>query len=112
MGSLKTLILLHLRERYPKYVHGGAIERLAMELQHKASNGGRRARELEKEGLIEKRYNDKHEVEYRAVPIDDIETDKSAWEAIIRINSAIHKIDLPPPFTIEKAAQNNQKELF
>lgn len=49
------------------FVNGGEIERLALEAGYKASNASRRLRELENEGIIEKRGNYKGHVEYRYV---------------------------------------------
>lgn len=67
--SLKNRILNYF-ERYDQinpgvWQNGGEIERLAMGLHFKASNAGRRCRELVTEGYLERRENDKGSVEYR-----------------------------------------------
>lgn len=67
--SLKNQIHNHLYLQYQNnpevFVNGGELERLGMDLGYKASNASRRCRELEKEGGIEKRENEKGSVEYR-----------------------------------------------
>lgn len=65
--SLKREILKLARYEYPNWVHGGRFEKLAFELNFKPSNASRRARELEKASIFEKRYNEKRQVEYRLV---------------------------------------------
>jgi hypothetical protein len=66
--SLKSKLFTHLVEKYPAWVHGGSLERYAMELGFMASNASRRCREMAKSGTIEHRYNERHEVEYRFIP--------------------------------------------
>ncbi len=55
-----------------EWVHGGAIENLAMEAGYKASNASRRCRELVAEGKIERKENEKGHVMYRLVPDSDV----------------------------------------
>lgn len=67
--SLKSRILNYF-ERYDeknpgRWQNGGEIERLAMDIGFKASNAGRRCRELCVEGYIERRENPNGSVEYR-----------------------------------------------
>lgn len=62
--SLKTEIRFFVYQEYPDFVNGGRIERLASDLRYKASNASRRARELEREGIFERRLN-RGSVEYR-----------------------------------------------
>lgn len=52
--SLKKRILEYLRKGND-WVNGGTLERLAESSGYKASNASRRARELENEGLIERK---------------------------------------------------------
>jgi DNA-binding MarR family transcriptional regulator len=52
--SLKQRILEYLRKG-DEWVNGGTLERLAESVGYKASNASRRARELENEGLIERK---------------------------------------------------------
>ena len=62
--SLKVLLSLYLKERYPNYVNGSELEQCAITQGHKASTGSRRCRELADEGTFERRMNGKS-VEYR-----------------------------------------------
>ena len=62
--SLKTSIRYLVYQEFPEWVNGGRIERLAMELNYKASNSSRRARELTNENIFERRIN-RGSVEYR-----------------------------------------------
>jgi len=62
--SLKTEIRYLVYSEFPNFVNGGRAERLAMELGFKSSNASRRCRELENEGIFERRIN-KGSVEYR-----------------------------------------------
>ena len=66
--SLSTEIVKLLERSYPKIIHSGEIERFAMDMGYKASNSGRRCRELEVAGKIEVFYNSKHEAQYRYKP--------------------------------------------
>lgn len=65
--SLKNQILEYLQKQYPKVVHSGEIERFAMGLGFKASNGTRRCRELVGLGLITRSLNEKREAMYQAI---------------------------------------------
>lgn len=47
-----------------QWIHGGEVEKLAMQLGYKASNGGRTARKLEENGVLKKKFNDKGHVLY------------------------------------------------
>lgn len=51
-----------------EFTNGGEFERLAMDLGFKPSNASRRLRELENEGFLEVRYNEKRCAEYRYKP--------------------------------------------
>jgi hypothetical protein len=62
--SLKVLLSLYLKEKYPNFVNGGELEQFAITQGHKASTGSRRCRELADEGTFERRMNGKS-VEYR-----------------------------------------------
>lgn len=66
--SLKDRIYRYLVEWHncqpDKFINGGEIERLALEIGYKASNASRRCRELCDEGKIQKRFNN-GTVEYR-----------------------------------------------
>lgn len=65
MSSLKSKILNYLEGK--DFVHSGEIERFGLELGKKASNAGRRCRELENEGKIIKQLNSKGEVLYKII---------------------------------------------
>jgi len=62
--SLKVLLSLYLKEKYPSFINGGELEQFAVTQGHKASTGSRRCRELADEGTLERRMNGKS-VEYR-----------------------------------------------
>ena len=62
--SLKVLLSLYLKEKYPAWINGGELEQFAITQFYKASNGSRRCRELADEGTFERRMNGKS-VEYR-----------------------------------------------
>ena len=49
--SLSNRILNYIRKQYPDWVNGGTLERLSLEAGYKASNGSRRAREMESGNL-------------------------------------------------------------
>lgn len=53
------------------FVNGGEIEKLAMGIGYKASNASRRLRELENDGVIERRINN-GSVEYRISLHEDL----------------------------------------
>ena len=69
--SLKARILEYLRQRPFTWINGGEIEDYVSTLfdsdgvKYKASNASRRLRELEDEGTLERRLNEKRCVEYR-----------------------------------------------
>jgi len=63
--SLRHKIVIFCREQYPHWINGGQLEKLGMELGYKASNSSRRGRELVKNGILERRLNERHCVEYR-----------------------------------------------
>lgn len=88
--SLRARIMLYIKEKYPRLVHGGELERLGMDLGYKASNAGRRCRELEEEGKIMAIYNGRREVMYQ-------------WIA------PKTRVELPPARMPEV---NNQSKLF
>ena len=62
--SLKVLLSLYLKEKYPTWINGGELETFSITQGYKASNGSRRCRELADEGTFERRMNGKS-VEYR-----------------------------------------------
>lgn len=51
-------------EKQPGWVHSGEIERLALGAGYKASNSGRRCREMQNEGIIDRKL-EKGSVLYR-----------------------------------------------
>lgn len=64
--SLKAKITEYLRQEYPRVVHKGEMGKLAiLEWGYENENMGRRCRELENEGVIEKIPNAKGEAQYR-----------------------------------------------
>ena len=71
--SLKQQILSYLKEQYPAYVHKGVIGKKAvLEWGYENENAGRRCRELENAGVIEKDPNS-YEAIYRYVPQKEVE---------------------------------------
>jgi len=69
--SLKSQLLEQLKRSYPKWLNGGEGERFALDNGFKASNAGRRLRELAKAGTIERRINEGGSVEYQYRPLPD-----------------------------------------
>ena len=64
-NSLKNYVLQFIKGKYPEWVNGGEVERLALDEKYKASNASRRLRELHNEGRLERRINpDNKSVEY------------------------------------------------
>lgn len=55
MESLKQMLLIFLEGKY-RPIHSGEIERFAASQGYKASNGGRRMRELVNEGKVKPVY--------------------------------------------------------
>lgn len=125
MNSLKTQILIHLRAQYPRWTHKGEILRLAMLEWTNKSGGhyesetaGRRCRDLEGDDkLIEKKENEKHEVMYRAIPIEKVAESppKKIREDFVDVFErdfyAMGKtITLPPAFPKQQVA--NQQKLL
>lgn len=89
--SLSKQIVAYLASQYPLAVHSGELERMAMENQYKASNCGRRCRELQNDGLIEVIYNEKHEATYKWVPkglsgVATVRTSNGSTTSVSRIN--------------------------
>lgn len=71
-NSLKSRLLAHLRKRN-EWVNGGDLERAALNAGFKSSNASRRCRELENEGLLERKImkhptTGKRSVWYKATP--------------------------------------------
>lgn len=63
--SLRESIIEYAK-RYPhQFLNGGEFERLALDMGKKSSNASRRCRELENEGILESRLNEKRCVEYK-----------------------------------------------
>jgi len=54
MESLKNRIKNYFQNNPEKWINGGTIERLSMDIGKKASNASRRLRELENEGFLER----------------------------------------------------------
>jgi len=65
-STIKNRIREFLQEQ-GGWVHGGAVESLKTELNAKAGTINRRARELAEAGKIERKTNEKGEVEYRSL---------------------------------------------
>lgn len=66
--SLKSTIYEYIRSQYPRVVHKGEILRKSTnEWGYENENAGRRCRDLEHEGLIEKVPHPKGEAQYRWV---------------------------------------------
>ncbi len=63
--SLSKQILNHLEKCHPYFVHSAELEKLAGQWGYKASNCGRRCRELFNKGLIERRYGKQNCVLYQ-----------------------------------------------
>ena len=53
--SLKEKIVIHLKGKYPHFVHSGALERFGMAEGQKGETTGRRARELAASGILERK---------------------------------------------------------
>ena len=67
--SLKSTIVEYLKSRYPETIHKGTLGRLSVcEWGYENENMGRRCRELQNEGVIERIPNLKGEVQYRWIP--------------------------------------------
>ncbi len=62
--SLKNRITRYVY-RKNGWVHGGQLEKLAMDAGYKAGNAGRRCRELEEANIFERKENDKGHVMYK-----------------------------------------------
>ena len=69
--SLKETLYNLIKGAYPDKLHSGLIERYAMNAGYKASNAGRRCRELENKGRIKVEYNEKHHALYQWIPPDE-----------------------------------------
>ena len=82
--SLKKSIYDLAKSRCPEWVNGGEFERLALSVLKKPSNASRRARELCREGYLERRINEKRCVEYRAIPREE-RVKELSQEEILRI---------------------------
>lgn len=63
--------LLQFARRRQAWINGGEYERIAMDLGFKPSNASRRLRELQNEGRLEKRLNEKRCVEYKYIPLPE-----------------------------------------
>jgi hypothetical protein len=70
----KTLITDYVKSKYPNWVHKGELGRLAViEWRYENENMGRRCRELQNEGTLERRINGKS-VEYRYKQKEEVRT--------------------------------------
>ena len=83
--SLKKTITEYLKAEYPRIVHKGEIGRKAvLEWGYENENSGRRCRELENEGIIEKIENSKGEAQYRykqnSAPSGEISPFMKKWQ--------------------------------
>ena len=65
--SLSKRIELYL-EKQGGFIHSGEIERLALGAGYKASNAGRRCREMQNEGILE-RKEEKGSVLYKHINV-------------------------------------------
>lgn len=84
MKSLKSRIYKYMC-RKGGWIHSGVIERLAMDAGYKASNSGRRLRELCEAGSIERMLNEKGHVLYRAEKpkmIYEYKTDNEGYTSV------------------------------
>ena len=63
--SLKERIVRYYATRLDQWINAGELEREALIAGYKASNCGRRLRELHVEGVLDRRENEKGTVEYR-----------------------------------------------
>ncbi len=66
--SLRQNIIYLAKREFPDWLNGGRFERLAFDLNYKASNASRRCRELVKDNRLERRENESGCVEYRYIP--------------------------------------------
>jgi len=83
-AGLKKLILKHLENNYPTWIHKGELGRLAVnEWGYENENMGRRCRELVTAGLIEKDPNSIEAI-YRYIPkkSDDLTIQRMREEAL------------------------------
>ena len=64
--GLKAQVLQFIENYSPGWVHGGSVEDFGISLGYKGSNAGRRCRELENEGKIERKL-EKGKVWYKRV---------------------------------------------
>jgi len=78
--SLSNQIIAKLQNEYPKWVHGGEIERLSMQNGYMSSHATRRARDLVTAGKIEKTYNEKRQVMYKYIPHSENPVAKKFFE--------------------------------
>lgn len=107
--SLKSIIEHYVEKNYPRAVHKGEIGRKAvMEWGYENENSGRRCRELENEGILEKIYNEKHEVMYRFIPPEQRtkpesppKLPKKFWQG-----HQVVPVTLPPAFEKQKVEIN------
>lgn len=68
--SLVTKIEAYLVNQYPNFIHKGEIDRKTInEWGYESETAGRTCRLLQNQGLIEKKYNEKHHVMYRATKL-------------------------------------------
>ncbi len=81
--TLKSAIIEYARIRN-EWINGGEFERLADKMHFKASNAGRRCRELVKSGLFERRLNEQRCVEYKFInPVVEIIKEKLTQTSFI-----------------------------
>ena len=75
MPSRRYQLHYKLMAAYPEWISGIECERFALENNFKGSNAGRRLRELENDGILERRLaakNGKRYVEYKYIPRETV----------------------------------------
>ncbi len=112
--SLKSIITNYVASNYPRAVHKGEIGRKAvLEWGYENENSGRRCRELENDGILERVENEKGEVMYRYVPpeLRKVEAKESPpkemkkfWQ---RVNQETKPVQFAEPF--KKVVITNQQ---
>ena len=69
---LKSILRNYLDLNSPNWIHSGELERLAMTNFFKASNCGRRLREMYRAGIIDRRLDEKGRVWYKSVKREEV----------------------------------------
>lgn len=84
--SLSKRIEKYLEKRYPDFVHSGEIERLALQAGYKSSNAGRRCREMQNEGILERKLEN-GSVLYRYLKPDVVKYNNEIYPKKMRLPS-------------------------